>query len=123
MTLKSQLENSMLGPQRERGVAFQVGTILNAYYDKSDNRSSQAYVDITMTDASGNVKNSFYKVPMLKLGGISVALPVVGTSGVIGFLNGNMGKPFLIGTLETSLTDSITRDNMTPVQLPSTITS
>lgn len=97
----------------------QSGIILNAYYSRTGNA---AYVDAVQIDEDGGQPKTYHKVPILKMGGFSASLPPVGSTAIIGFIDNNESKPFLIGYLDSEISESITSDDKTPRKPPTILT-
>jgi hypothetical protein len=111
MSLRDSIINQMLD--------MRSGTILNAYYSLS---GTSAYVDVVSLEEDGERPKTYTKVPILKIGGFSTALPPVGSTAVIGFIDNNESKPFLIGYMDSEISENIVTDDKTPRKPPTILT-
>lgn len=98
---------------------YQSGLILNAYYGSGGKGS---FVDIVIHDEDGGRPKTYTKVPVLKMGGFSMSLPPVGSTAIVGFIDNSEAKPFLMGYMDSEISEAIVSDNKTPRKPPTILT-
>jgi hypothetical protein len=91
--------------------------IMNSYYDPN---SGAAYIDAVVIQ--NGIQEQLTRVPVLKTGGLSTSLPPVGSTAVIGFMDHNDERPFLVGYLDSEMNEPVIEDDRTPRKPPTSLT-
>lgn len=114
------IQDQVVAPAIDGAVSMRTGIITSAYYLDRDvgldeyKKSPSAVVDVSILDVNGNVSETISAIPMLRQVGVSTSLPAVGSVGVIGYVGGKDGMKFLVGYLDSMLTEPIMSDNVAP---------
>jgi hypothetical protein len=118
----SKLKSDIVGSSISGAISLRAGIIVSSYYGDTEagSRSSNSYVDIVFTGSDGQAAESIKNIPVLKMGGVSQSLPIVGSTGIIGYIGGRAGATFLIGYYESELSEKRTEDNVVP-EVPPTL--
>jgi hypothetical protein len=121
--MRKRLKDDITGPNSTMSY-ITIATVMNSYYakdaDKNDN--PQVYLDVVIMDSGGSSKRSHTRVPMVKIGGLSTSLPLIGSLAVLAYINNDSDAPIALGTMDSKVTSTINTDTKAPRRLPSVMT-
>jgi hypothetical protein len=112
---EDRLQERLYGTQ----LALRSAIIVSTYYGNTD--ALTAFADIVIQDQEGKAQ-TYSKVPIAKVGGVSQTLPPVGSNALIGFVDNNSSKPFVLGCYDSEITKRFVEDNKRPRKPPTSLT-
>jgi hypothetical protein len=117
------IETQIVNPAIAKQSSVLSGTIIEASYAVESDLSygmngGGVVLQIIIYDDSSQKNTVLNDVPMVKIPGISISLPPMGSTAIIAFMNGNSASPVCIGILPTYTTNQYTTDHLSPTIPP-----
>lgn len=116
---KKSIEETVVNPALAKQAGLKSGIIMSARYAMDEqmslyNNGGEVVLDIVIYDSSGDDSQMIKEVPLIKVPGINISLPPMGSTAVIAFLDGDEAIPICIGILTNSITKEYTKDHLSP---------
>jgi len=96
--IKQHLQSELVAPNIRRTAGLREAIVRDVDYVRK--RASIAF-----TDAQGSYGDDVLKVNMIRQNGIHESGPFPGDTVLIGFLNNDIKRPFIVGTTDTAYAD------------------
>jgi hypothetical protein len=116
---KKEIAQDVVSPELEKLSGLKSGTIVNAYYESSPdlseiNGGGGVLLDVMFYDSDNTNNKVVRAVRMCTIGGIQSSLPPISSTAIIGFLDGDVGRPICLGVLGSYISKQYVRDNVSP---------
>jgi hypothetical protein len=116
---KKSIEETVVNPALAKQAGLKSGIIMSARYAMDTqmstyNNGGEVVLDIVLYDTSGDDSQMVKEVPLVKIPGVNISLPPMGSTAVIAFLDGEESRPICIGILPNQITNEYTKDHLSP---------
>ena len=116
---KKSIEETVVNPALAKQAGLKSGIIMSSRYAMDPKMSTysnggEVVLDVVLYDVSGDDSQMIKDVPLIKISGINISLPPMGSTAVIAFLDGEESRPICIGILPNQITNEYTKDHLSP---------